>query len=107
MVRKSKKHVRDVAVMVKEILEQHPKTRDDDYLLYAFVLNKYGMSKDIGFWNIAVAVKEAKIPSQESVGRARRKAQELYPQLKATPDVEEARINKTGEYIEFAQDGSI
>ena len=49
MVRKSKKNVRDVAVMVKEILEQHPKTRD----------------------------------------------------------VEEARINKTGEYIEFAQDGSI
>ena len=33
MARKSRKNVRDVAVMVKEILEQHPKTRDDDYLL--------------------------------------------------------------------------
>lgn len=107
MARKAKKNVRDVAVMVKEILEQYPNTRNDDYLLYAYVLNKYGLSKNISFWEIREKVQNATIPSQESVGRARRKAQELYPELQASVSVENARLEMTGEYISFSQDGSI
>lgn len=109
MVRKSKLNtrIRDLAVIVKDIMTAHTKARDDDFLLYAYVLNYYGYSKDTSFWEIRTLVQQTLIPSMESVGRARRKAQELYPELRASKVVEDARLENTAEYIDFAQDGSI
>lgn len=107
MVRKAKKNIRDVAVIVKGIMEAHPKTRDDDFLLYAYVLNKFGQSKNIPFWDMAALVKMSQLPSMESIGRARRKVQELYPELQAEKKILEARTNNQEEYIEFSQDRRI
>ena len=55
--------VRQVAELVKEILEQKPRARDCDFVLYGFVLNKYGYSINIPFCELAERVKAKEIPS--------------------------------------------
>ena len=99
--------VRDVAEVVKAILEKYPATRETDHLLYAYVLNHYGLSKMTPYWVLVQKIQDKAIPSIETVGRARRKAQELYPELQASKPVHEARINETAQYIDFSKDGSI
>ena len=39
------KRISVVSDIVEGILRRHPEARDDDFLLYAFVLNHYGHSK--------------------------------------------------------------
>lgn len=99
--------VRDVAEVVKIILTKHSASRDSDHLLYAYILNHYGLSKMTPYWVLVEKIQNKEIPSIETVGRARRKAQELYPELQATKPVHEGRINETADYIDFAKDGSI
>ena len=74
--------IRNTAEIVKEILEQKPRARDCDFVLYGFVLNKYGYSVSIPFNEVANLVKAEELPSMETVGRARRKVMELYPSLR-------------------------
>lgn len=74
--------IRNTAEIVKEILEQKPRARDCDFVLYGFVLNKYGYSVSIPFNELANLVKAEEPPSMETVGRARRKVMELYPSLR-------------------------
>ena len=69
--------IRNTAEIVKEILEQKPRARDCDFVLYGFVLNKYGYSVSIPFNELANLVKAEELPSMETVGRARRKVMEL------------------------------
>lgn len=97
--------IRNTAEIVKEILEQKPRARDCDFVLYGFVLNKYGYSVSIPFNELANLVKAEELPSMETVGRARRKVMELYPALRG--DSYKVRIDNTAEYIEFAQDKSV
>ena len=49
--------IRNTAEIVKEILEQKPRARDCDFVLYGFVLNKYGYSVSIPFNEMANLVK--------------------------------------------------
>lgn len=88
--------------LVKAILTEKPLARDDDYTLYGYVLNHYGLSKNITFWDIRANVKDGIIPSMESVGRARRKCQELYPALRASKRVAEGRAEQVPDYESFA-----
>lgn len=93
--------------LVKEILTRQPLARDDDYILYAYVLNRYGISKDITFWDLRSKVQESIVPSMESVGRARRKCQELYPALRASKRVARGRADQVEEYESFAAQNCI
>ena len=93
-----------VSDIVEKILRLHPETRDDDFLLYAFVLNHYGHSKNTPFWEIGKLVVGKKIPSRESVGRCRRKLQEMYEELHAVAPVEKGRRAQEPQYKQYAQE---
>lgn len=93
--------------IVKEILVKSPQARDDDYTLYAYVLNHYGISKNITFWDLRTKVKDGEVPSMESVGRARRKCQELYPGLRASQPVAKGRAEQVEVYEDFASQRAI
>ena len=94
-----------VTTVVEKILRTHPEARDDDFLLYAFVLNNYGYSKSTPFWEIRSLVVEQKtVPSMESVGRCRRKLQEMYEELHAVAPVEKGRRAQEPKYQEYARE---
>lgn len=99
--------IRETAEIVKEILTEEPATRDDDYLLYSYILHKYGVPTQTSFSTIIVMIRKKRLPTLETVGRARRKAQELYPELRGTRKVQQARLEQTKDFIEFSQDKRI
>lgn len=68
---------------VKAILTKWPQTRDDDMLLWGQLLFIKGFVKtNETFFKVLSRVKSDKMPSFESVSRARRKVQELEPDLR-------------------------
>lgn len=89
--------------IVKKALEEVPEARDDDFILVAEVYNR--IKPNIGlhsFNQIMLAHKELKLPYFESISRARRKLQAMYEDLKPSKEVEDARINETATYIDYA-----
>lgn len=94
--------------IVKSILEKEPDTREDDLLLYYLFCTKYGFLNDSTFARM-FKDKEYRIglglASFKSVERSRRKLQAEYEELRPREKVEEARINKTSEYIDYAIGG--
>lgn len=89
--------------LVETFLRLYPATRDDDFLLYAYVMNSYGYSKNTSFWTLRDLVIKKKLPSMESVGRCRRKKQELYPELQAVEPVEKGRRQQEPQYKEYVR----
>lgn len=72
--------MKDHYTEVKRILNTWPATRDDDMLLYAiFVAESRLVSSDETFYKVMSTAKARKLPSYESVTRARRKVQENEP----------------------------
>lgn len=68
---------------VKAILTKWPQTRDDDNLLWGqFLFTKGLVSTSETFYKVLSRVKADKLPSFESVTRARRKVQEKEPALR-------------------------
>lgn len=67
---------------VRQILLENPAARDDDMLLYGAFLAKFMIiSVDETFYHVMQTAKARKIPSYESITRARRKVQEQEPLL--------------------------
>ena len=86
--------------MVREILEQNERARDDDRELTLRVhMDYYDISPYAPYcevmWN-------DKIPSQESIGRCRRKIQETEFELRGSKRKEEIRMEEQGVYIDYA-----
>ena len=68
---------------VKAILTKHPITRDDDMMLYGQFLFQNGkVGKQETFYKVLASAKKRKLPSYESITRARRKVQEKEPSLR-------------------------
>lgn len=68
--------------IVKPILEQHPETRGDDFLLYAEVIREYRPElAELSVIDFFVAHKDLYCPSYESVSRVRRRLQQKHPEL--------------------------
>lgn len=91
---------------VKEVLKEVPAARDDDFVLVAHVY--YKLDPEIvgtPFNLVMLGHKELGLPYFESISRARRKLQAEYEELRATKEVEAARLNKTSDYIDYAIDG--
>lgn len=87
---------------VNLILQNKPYTRNSDDILYLAVIES--MSVNVHSHSIADFFLNRSIsclPSFESVSRARRKAQELYPELRAVANVEAARELREEAYREF------
>ena len=75
--------MKDYYTEVKRILTSWPATQDDDMLLYAiFLAEARCVSSSETFYRVMSTAKQRKLPSYESVTRARRKVQEKEPELR-------------------------
>ena len=99
--------LRNLTELVKTIMEQQPETRSSDNLLYIEVLKRITSQNVLNMpvWLFYQNLTEWQLPSIETVGRCRRKAQQENPHLKAKPEVEDFRYDRETEFIEFAVKG--
>ncbi len=79
--------------IVKEVLKAHEKARNCDDYLYFLVCSIIGKQNGFDAENMTLAHfllyrKEFKLPSYETVGRARRKIQQCHPELAGKDVVE-------------------
>lgn len=104
----AKQKLNTLAIKVEEILRNESKTRDDDNVLYAYFLNSLGVSvRKTSFWEITRRVVNGDLPSMESVGRVRRKVQELNSELVGTAEKRKIRYKAIDDYKEFARQKEI
>ena len=86
--------------LVKQMLTEAPATRDDDMLLYGYFLAKYMLVRpDETFFQVCSSARARKLPSYESISRARRKVQEQCPELRGTR--QRARRAEEVEYHDY------
>lgn len=76
--------------MVCEILEEKPIARTDDFILYGFVLKKYGVSLDMSIREFFQKYKNFDAPTFKTIERARRAVQSVRLDL-LDPDTAIAR----------------
>ena len=87
--------------MVRETLKRDPKARDDDRILTldvwvnVFKVNPYAPVKDV--------MRNKELPSQESLGRVRRKIQQNDESLRGTKHKEKVRLNAQADYMDYAR----
>lgn len=67
--------------IVKDILEKHPATRDNDFKLYCWVLYKKGINIDQSVRQFCGTAVEQNAPSFATVTKCRRTLQGIYPEL--------------------------
>lgn len=104
----AKEKLNTMAIKVEEILRTKSNARDDDNVLYAYFLNSLGVSvRRMSFWEITRRVVNGDLPSMESVGRVRRKVQELNPELIGTAEKRKIRYKAINDYKEFARQKEI
>lgn len=88
--------------MVRETLKRDPKARDDDRILTLdvwvniFHVNPYAPVKDV--------MRNKDLPSQESLGRVRRRLQEKDESLRGTKYKEKIRMNAQKDYLDYASE---
>ena len=103
------KRLKELSNRVKRVLQENEKARNSDNILYLYVLRSYGEEKGLDIDNMSVPMlllhcKDLGLPSLESMGRARRKVQELYPELKANNDVQAMKEEREETYKKFAKE---
>ena len=84
---------------VRAVLKAHPKTRDDDRELTLMVYTQvYGRNP----WSPMIEIMRDKdLPSQESLGRVRRKIQQTDESLRGSKAKEVIRMGAQADYIEY------
>ena len=85
---------------VINILTENPSTRNSDRLLVEAFYSQMGVDVTAPWY---VINEDKTLPTPESIGRARRKAQEKYPELRADEPVAEFRGELITEYREFSR----
>ena len=100
-------NLRTLTELVRIVLEQQPETRSSDNLLYIEVLRRCTNQQVLNMpvWMFYTNLTEWHLPSIETVGRCRRKAQQENPHLKATAEVQDFRYDKEAEFMRFAVKG--
>ena len=88
---------------VKAILEYYPEARDDDRFLTLIYHNVF-CNVDYQTPYITVML-DKELPSQESIGRCRRKLQEKNESLRGSKAKEQIRMAEQEGYIEYATEG--
>lgn len=98
-------NLRNMTELVRIVLEQQPETRSSDNLLYIEVLRRCTNQQVLNMpvWMFYTNLTEWHLPSIETVGRCRRKAQQENPHLKATAEVQDWRNDKEAEFVQFAK----
>ena len=90
-----------VKKVVQDVLEQNIEARKDNFILVKKVYENLGISSSITLENLTNKHLELKLPSFESICRARRTIVKNYPELNANIDV---RMEEEQKYIEFARE---
>lgn len=85
---------------VFDILTDIPSTRDSDRALTEHVYRRLGIDVNAP-WTMINA--DAALPSLESIGRLRRKAQELNPELAPKHSVKEIRKSRREDFKDFSK----
>ena len=93
-----------VAPKVYEILKQYPETRSDDRLLMDIFYETYYKLATCPLYRVFELQREGRVPTFESVRRARQKLQETNEDLRGTKESEDARMAMQEEYLEFARE---
>lgn len=89
--------------IVKPILEQHPETRSDDFLLYAEVLREYRPElTELSVIDFFVAHKDLYCPSYDSITRVRRRIQKKHPEL-CSERAKAKRAKEEAQYRAYAK----
>lgn len=85
---------------VRMILKDNSRARDDDRELTLQVWERfYG----VNHWaSVGETMRNPKLPSQESIGRARRKIQETEFELRGSKQKEKIRMDAQLTFIEYA-----
>lgn len=101
-----KNNLYKIEEIVEKVLRQNKDTRSDDFILIYRVFKEINENVVIRspFFEVMLNHKEYGLPAFESITRARRKLQKDYPEL-ANEKAQEARINKTSDYIDYAIGG--
>ena len=90
----------EVEPIVESALVENPETRDDNFLLYAVVLEKY-IDVKMPMVEVFKNHKSLGIPSLETITRCRRKLQERNPKLAGNRS-RKARDAEKGEMVDYA-----
>ena len=91
--------------MVREVLKRDPKTRDDDRELTLNIwMNVFGINP----WSpVSEVMRNKDLPSQESIGRCRRKIQQTDESLRGSKRKEAIRMDAQIDFIEYALQDSM
>lgn len=90
-----KKEFKQTRIIVRDILEKNPATRNSDSLLYLEVIERIGTgnsSRPID--EILLGLEELGLPCFETVRRTRQKLQEQNPKLAAVDRVKDYRSER-------------
>ena len=94
--------LKKIEYLVREVLEINKMARDDDFYL---VLNVYGEIcpnvRDKDFSYVMANHKQLKLPSFESITRARRKLQAEYPELRGSEEVRGRRSKEEDKFRKY------
>lgn len=97
--------IKIVEPLVKDILEEDPEARKDNFRLIMQVYNR--LNENIGgqpFNLVMLRHKELGLPSVEGITRARRKLQKEYDYLRADKETEILRTKEETEYRRYAKE---
>lgn len=88
--------------MVKIVLEKDAKARDDDRILTLDVwCNIFGVNP----WSpICEVMRDKNLPSQESLGRVRRRLQQRDEALRGSKQKEKIRMAAQEDYLDYARE---
>lgn len=97
--------LKNVEELVKRVLERNKFSRNDDFYLVVNVycqINSDVRYKDFGY--VMENHKHLKLPSFESITRARRKLQAKYPELRGSEAMTERRYREWQDFRTYALD---
>ena len=100
--------LKKISTLVFKLLVNEPACRNSDELLYLLVAREIGQKNGFDVYKMSACEmllrrKEYGLPSLKSVERARRKLQEICPELKANDTVEGYRTLLEEEFREYAK----
>ena len=85
--------------MVREVLKKDPKARDDDRIL---TLDVWVNVFKVNPWSpICEVMRHKDLPSQESLGRVRRKIQQTEETLRGSKAKEQVRMDAQRDYLDY------
>lgn len=88
--------------VVKEVLEESIEARNDNFKLVLKVYKKLDIPVQFQFMDLMLEHSKYKLPSFESVERARRKIIEKHPELAEYEEIKQLREVQEDEYIQYA-----